>query len=611
MFRLFRKKTKENRSVIFPVGFVFRGNRVLIYSKNRSDTGNYQITLFEAKPGSAKFQNKADKIKIFDGDKLKDTENLCEIFFFSASDLIYLIFTEKRFNQNVCLPKMARKTAVSNDGLNFKVVEGTSNLNIKNPALFMTKTDGEGYMVGGDNTEISITGFSFPNFWHDSLSVIKRRADYFDKDFLMPISLSAVGDLMLLLYLDNLNGKIKLGATFLALYNPIFNYWRTSLPVMEFDFTGEVSQLTFARAIFVKSSIYIYFFFANGNFLIKEIQNPFSVPKKVEYHGSLLERSETNPIIHPDHYKIDNFALVFNPAAIKIDDKIHLIFRAVGADGVSRLGYATTLNGVEILDKLPYPIFTMKSPRKSHYPTYNPVIYPSGGSFGGVEDPRMIKIDDRIYVTFNAFDGWDFIRMAVISISEKDFLARRWNWSAPMLISPPGEIHKNWVIFPEKINGKFAIIHSISPELQIDFVDSLESLALGEEKINSRFGQKKPRDGWDSWLRGAGPPPLKTDFGWLLFYHATDKREPHKYKIGMMLLDLKDPKKILGWSKGPVFSPEMWYENDSKPGVVYACGAVLDGDLVRIYYGGGDKYVCTASISLDKLINYLKLNKHY
>lgn len=322
-----------------------------------------------------------------------------------------------------------------------------------------------------------------------------------------------------------------------------------------------------------------------------------------------LRRYPSNPILSPNaEHAWESFGR-FNPAATKDDaGNVHLLYRAVGSDGVSRVGYASSKDGVNFDDELPHPVFVMENPRRdipSSFERYDQVLYPSGGSWGGSEDPRMVRIDGRIYVTFNAFDGWDFIRIAVISIRESDFWNKQWKWSRPMFISPAKEIHKNWVLFPEKINGKFALLHSISPEVQIDYVDRLEDLAYGRRVINSRFGCHTPRKGWDSFRRGVGPPPIKTSKGWLVFYHAINKEDAHRYKLGAILLDLDNPRKVIAEAPEPLLVPDMWYENDWKPGTVYACGAVVKDDTLFVYYGGGDKYVCVATAPLQKILGKL------
>lgn len=327
-----------------------------------------------------------------------------------------------------------------------------------------------------------------------------------------------------------------------------------------------------------------------------------------------LDRHHKNPVITPHiNPKEWEVAGTFNPAAMVDDDgQTHILYRAIGADGVSRLGYASSTDGMHFPVRSDYPVFSMKNPRNISVsmPTetkrYDPVMYASGGSWGGCEDPRMVCINGRVYVTFNAFDGWDFIRIAVISLSEKKFKKGEWDWSEPFMISPSGQINKNWVLFPEKIGGKFAILHSISPEVQVDYVDFLEELAAGTKTIKSKFGQKKPRETWDTWVRGAGPPPIKTDKGWLVLYHAMDKNDPHiGYKLGALLLDLNDPKKIIARAPSPILTPEQWYENDWKPGVIYACGAVVKGGMLSVYYGGGDKHTCVAQTELAPLLDWI------
>ncbi len=331
--------------------------------------------------------------------------------------------------------------------------------------------------------------------------------------------------------------------------------------------------------------------------------------------GKIVTRAEQNPILKPDVANEWEIQGTFNPAAWHDEHgTAHILYRAVGSDGVSRLGYAKSIDGLNF-ERLPYPVYSMENIRsidkfgRTHELRFDPVLYPSGGSYGGAEDPRIVAIEDKLYITCSAFDGWDFIRIAIFSISKKDFIAQKWKWSKLMLISPEGTINKNWVLFPEKINGKFAILHSLSPKIQIGYVDNIEDLGRGLVKIKSDFSQsKEERPDWDTWIRGAGAPPIKTKFGWLVFYHATDKNEPHKYKLGAFILDSKDPSKILARSPKPILVPDMWYENDSKPGVVYVCGAVIDKGVLYVYYGGGDKYACVAKVNAEEILDWIMQN---
>ena len=170
------------------------------------------------------------------------------------------------------------------------------------------------------------------------------------------------------------------------------------------------------------------------------------------------------------------------------------------------------------------------------------------------------------------------------------------------------EVHKNWVLFPEKINGKFAVLHGVSPNILIDYFDSPTDFEKGF-CIKSSPPSGGRQDFWDNKMRGAGPPPIKTDLGWLLLYHAHDRKEPHKYKLGAMILDKDNPTKILHRSAHSILSPDMHYENNWKPGIIYASGAVIKGDDLRVYYGGGDKVVCVAETPVKKFLDYLVTEK--
>lgn len=333
--------------------------------------------------------------------------------------------------------------------------------------------------------------------------------------------------------------------------------------------------------------------------------------KKVK--GLTLSRAECNPIMSPDPGSYWESEGTFNPGAILDDEgNVHLFYRAIGSDGKSRLGYAQSSDGINFTDKSPYPVYESDPVNRFPKPdpeikTFSPSFYTSGGGWSGCEDPRAVVIGERIYITYVAFGGWDSIRIAVTSISVQDFKNKKWNWKRSRLISPSGEINKNWVLFPEKINGKFAFLHSLYPKILIDFTDDIDSLEY-TQKIKSQSPKGGFVNSWDNAIRGAGPPPLKTKDGWLLIYHAMDKNDPNKYKLGAMLLDLKDPTKLLKKAPLPILSPDMHYENDYKPGVVYASGAVIKDKMLYVYYGGGDKHVCVAKTKVNDLLKWLDTN---
>jgi predicted GH43/DUF377 family glycosyl hydrolase len=312
-------------------------------------------------------------------------------------------------------------------------------------------------------------------------------------------------------------------------------------------------------------------------------------------------RAKENPIISPKPENNWEAWQTFNPGVILLENKVHFIYRAIGGDGISRLGYAASDDGFTISERLPCPIYEHQLTK----PVFNCYSFLSGGSFGGSEDPRVVRPggEDRLYMIYTACDQG--LRVALTSIKINDFLKKKWEWRPAVLISPPGEVHKNWVLFPEKINGKYAILHSISPEIAIAYRDNLE-FQPGEYLQSYYDGNGQKGSCWESWVRGAGAPPLKTREGWLLFYHAIDKRDPGKYKVGAMLLDLDDPTKVLFRCQGPVLEPEKDYENNGfKAGVVYVSGAVVKNRELLVYYGASDSYISVARAGLEGFLNGL------
>ena len=324
-----------------------------------------------------------------------------------------------------------------------------------------------------------------------------------------------------------------------------------------------------------------------------------SPPRRIQPISFSLAKSPQNPIIMPRPNLHWESGQTFNPAAVLVGDTIHFLYRAIGSDGVSRLGYAASVDGVSICDRPLRPAYqhAMKIGAVSI------VSYASGGSWGGAEDPRLTRVGDEnvLYMTYTACDGG--LRVGLTSIKIDDFLKKRWKWKPPVFLSPPGEVHKNWVIFPEKIKGKYAVLHSVSPKISIAYFDSLTF--DDSAYITSHFANEPRRRNWDYWIRGAGPTPVKTKYGWLLLYHAMGK-ERNQYKVGAMLLDLNNPAKILYRSREPILAPDQRYENEGfKSGVVYASGAIIKDDQLYVYYGGADSVICVATAPLEEFLQSL------
>ena len=329
-----------------------------------------------------------------------------------------------------------------------------------------------------------------------------------------------------------------------------------------------------------------------------------------------LERFEGNPLLRPDDKHRWETKGSFNPAAIYEGGKVHILYRAVGETDVSVLGYASSVDGLHINERLDEPVYIPREPFEGVNPSQphisrEPDIYISGGGgAGGCEDPRLTRIGEKVYMTYVAYDGHSHPRVALSSIHIDDFLNKKWNWKKPVLISTPYIVDKNACILPEKIDGKYVIFHRVFPNILIDLVDDLNfdgktRWLEGQFKIPTRALSSD----WDNLKVGCGPPPLKTREGWLLIYQAVGSNDESRYKIGAMLLDLKDPTRVLARTKAPILEPIMPYENEGwKAGVVYPCGAVIISDHLFVYYGGADTVVCVASVKLEPFLEQLAMN---
>ncbi len=401
---------------------------------------------------------------------------------------------------------------------------------------------------------------------------------------------------------------------FASLYNSKSKklLWKTNIPVWQSPGDWNISETSFIGLVYFNYKIFSYWKSGDSIHLVAYSNFKTRDPQAAKHYRVQLEKHHQNPILTPNPKNSWEAFNTFNPAALYLDGKVHLLYRAQGFDYVSVVGYASSPDGIHIDNRLNEPAYLptesfeytgkIKPKQISH-------MYVSGGGFGGVEDPRATVIDGRVYMTYVAFDGISPPRSAITSIKMDDFLSHRWLWERPVLITPPNIVDKSTCIFPEKINGKYVILHRVFPDILIDFVDSLSfdgsTWLEGQYKISPRPGM------WDSRKIGAGAPPLKTESGWLLIYQAVDDRDDKRYKVGAMLLDLDDPTRVLHRSRLPILEPMEHYENNGfKPGIVYPCGAVIVKDTLFVYYGGADSYVCVATANLKEFLAKLQYTEN-
>lgn len=464
--------------------------------------------------------------------------------------------------------------------------------------------------------------------WESLGTVLEGRSFSFDSSHLEPIAATKISSGTLLLYsAKDRENHISIGAAIFDGNNPKHVLWRASSPLWKAPHSWYGQAIDFLGASFL------------GNYGTIFLERPhraiesFPFPKLWEtYHIALREskkhrlpakrksgkkspepsalqliRFHSNPILEPREENHWEAMATFNPAALALDDRIYLLYRAQGHNGHSVLGYAASSDGITIDERLEEPIYDPVQTYETPKATPTGIIrypYLSGGGTGGCEDPRITRIDDRLYLIYTAFNGMQPPGVALTSIAVEDFLAKRFNWKKPRLISRYGYIQKNWVIFPEKIDGKIAILHNVTPRIMIELVDKIEAETLVIDSCPPRQSDNAHR--WDNIVRGAGAPPMRTEHGWLVLYHAMDSRDPNKYKVGAMLLDIDHPEVVLARSPEPILEPEEHYENHGlKWGVVFVCGAVIKDKTLFVYYGASDKTVAVATAPIEQFLRDL------
>jgi predicted GH43/DUF377 family glycosyl hydrolase len=303
-------------------------------------------------------------------------------------------------------------------------------------------------------------------------------------------------------------------------------------------------------------------------------------------------RAKENPIIAPRPQAPWEAHGTFNPAAINLYGKTHIIYRAQSAEGVSVFGYASSSDGIALDERLSDPVYV---PRESFEMKQRP-------GFSGCEDPRIVRVDETLYMTYTAFDG-NAPRVAATSISVSDFVAHRWNWAKPVLITPAGVDEKDTCIIPREMHdGSYLLLHRVDDSI---CADRFASLDLGRQMINTCIEVMSPRRGmWDGRKIGIAAPPLETEKGWLLLYHGVS--ESGTYSVGAALLDRDDPTVVVARTALPMFEPQERYEKEGPvPNVVFPCGATIVKGIVFIYYGGADLVTGVASVPLSAILSWL------
>ena len=442
--------------------------------------------------------------------------------------------------------------------------------------------------------------------------VLQKRENFFDKGDLEVAKVYHYADHILLFYyaktMHNDQLTYAVGAAAFDTKDPSKLLWRLDKPLWEVPehlLTESIKPL----GIEILHGQCILYWIINDT-TVYAVSTPL-LPKEISLKGKnvsvVLNKHDQNPIITPNPQNAWESRATFNSAALYEDGKVHFLYRALGDTDLSVLGYATSKDGFTIDERLNEPVYFPREPFETpggHAFSKFADHFASGGGYGGIEDPRITRVDDTIYLTYVAFDGANPPRAALSSISVKNFLGKKWDtWAKPKLISAPGMVNKSAVIFPEKVNGKYVVLHRVYPNILVDFLDDLQF----DNYLQGQYFIPPRKKFWDSKKVGAGAPPMKTKDGWLLIYQSVGYQDPSRYKIGAMLLDHNNPTKVLYRSNNPIISPDETYENDGfKAGVVYPCGAIIKDNTLMVYYGGADTVVCAAQANLDTFLEQLK-----
>jgi predicted GH43/DUF377 family glycosyl hydrolase len=293
-----------------------------------------------------------------------------------------------------------------------------------------------------------------------------------------------------------------------------------------------------------------------------------------------LERLSDKPVLVPDPANSWERAAVFNTAAIYENGLFHLLYRATDigcharfGDYMNSIGYAVSTDGIHF-SKLDRPVLA-------------PGAVPQ--ELRGCEDGRLVKIGDTFHLTYtgfgNRFDG-DY---RICRATSKNLIT--WERQGVVLNEP----NKNASLFPSQINGRYCLLHRRYPDIWVAFSDDLVTWT-DHTKILSPIP-----DTWQDARVGIAGPPIKTNEGWLLLYHAA-RIADNSYRLGAALLDLHDPTKVLARQADPIIEPELaWEKIGFVPNVIFSNGHAVKGDDLYVYYGGADTVIGVAGAHLSDI----------
>ncbi len=337
-----------------------------------------------------------------------------------------------------------------------------------------------------------------------------------------------------------------------------------------------------------------------------------------------ITRCPENPIVWPGKFWWRKSG-VFNPGVIYDEGKFYMYERAAESLRPYHcyIGLLESEDGIHFKHVRDEPVFTPEM---------------AGSKYGTCQDARIAKIDGIYYMAFafrkyawsshptgygvpeshqTEYDGYlpnDKNNQTISGIARsKD----RINWEMVGWVNKPEIDDRDVILFPEKINGKFCVLrrpqgyvgtnteHSEEhPGIYISYSDDLKEWT--EPKVVIR-----PDLEWENNRIGGATQPIKTEHGWLTFYHGVETKDEKTrhvcYRLSAMMLDLNDPTKVIARCPKYIMEPEEYYEKYGLfiPDVIFPTGAVVKDDLVYIYYGVCDTAIALATIPFKELTDYV------
>ena len=297
-----------------------------------------------------------------------------------------------------------------------------------------------------------------------------------------------------------------------------------------------------------------------------------------------LWRYEENPIIRRN--PVEGVSRIFNSAVIPFEDGFVGMFRGDTIETNMTIHFGRSKDGIHWeFDK--DPVHFVDEEGKDFMPIYG-------------YDPRLLKIDDTYYIIWCT----EFYGASIGLARTKDFK------TFVRMENPFLPFNRNAVLFPRKIGGNFVMLSRPSDSGHTPFGD----IFLSESPDLTYWGKHRHvmsrGGGWESLKIGAGPAPIETSEGWLLFYHgACNTCNGYVYSFGGAILDLENPSIVKYRCRSFLMTPEEWYEEKGfVDNVCFPCATLQDKDTGRIaiYYGAADTYVGLAFGYLDEIVDFIK-----